>query len=115
MEKKQTDPQETEPQSVWCAQKQQLPGIINYTLGWKFLAANAWQALEQSQTSTFGSSRYLVPTGTAHSLLLTMRRTTSWTSAKSDFYLRVLKALGTNGSCSFSPLDHEANDLMDLT
>ncbi|GBN55933.1 hypothetical protein AVEN_169470-1 [Araneus ventricosus] len=40
--------------------------------------SNAWQALEQIQTSTFGYSRYLVPTEDAHSLLLTMRRTTSW-------------------------------------
>ncbi|GBO13550.1 hypothetical protein AVEN_167493-1 [Araneus ventricosus] len=32
----------------------------------------AWQALEQSQTSTFECSRYLVPTEAAHSLLLTM-------------------------------------------
>ncbi|GBN83184.1 hypothetical protein AVEN_5337-1 [Araneus ventricosus] len=35
--------------------------------------------------------------------------------AKSDFCLRAIKGLGTNGSCSFSPLDHEANDLMDLS
>ncbi|GBM23437.1 hypothetical protein AVEN_181561-1 [Araneus ventricosus] len=46
-----------------------------FTLGVKAIplcSANAWQALEQSQTSAFGCSRYLVPTEAAHSLLLTM-------------------------------------------
>ncbi|GBO04717.1 hypothetical protein AVEN_212113-1 [Araneus ventricosus] len=45
------------------------------TLGVKVIplcSANAWQALEQSKTSTFGCSRYLVPTVASHSLLLTM-------------------------------------------
>ncbi|GBO02291.1 hypothetical protein AVEN_28776-1, partial [Araneus ventricosus] len=40
------------------------------------------EALEQSQTSTFGCSRYLVPTEAVHSLLLTLRRTTSAQIAK---------------------------------
>ncbi|GBM24722.1 hypothetical protein AVEN_152429-1, partial [Araneus ventricosus] len=42
------------------------------TLGVKAIplcSANAWQVLEQSQTSAFGCSRYLVPTEAAHSLL----------------------------------------------
>ncbi|GBM48584.1 hypothetical protein AVEN_99017-1 [Araneus ventricosus] len=78
----------------WTSQKMDSRSVLNsYTNAGRSVwmqeestlkANKLMQALEQSQTSTFGCSRYLVPTEAAHSLLLTMRRTTSWIRSDSD-------------------------------